>query len=127
LNKLFYHKYSRFIQEGSWVDENYIDDNLYYLDALSVVRTSCKPKITYDINVVDISAAIEYEEDKILLETELGDRTYVEDIEFFGYKDDGVTPYQEMVVVSEKTFNLNDPSQNQTKVKNYSTQFDDLF
>ena len=127
LNKLFYHKYSRFIQEGTWVDENYIDDNLYYLDALSVLRTSCKPKITYDIGIIDISAAIEFEEDKILLETELGDRTYVEDVEFFGYRSDGQTPYQEMVVVSEKTYNLDDPSQNQTKVKNYSTQFDDLF
>jgi hypothetical protein len=32
-----------------------------------------------------------------------------------------------MVVVSEKIYNLEDASQNQTKVKNYSTQFDDLF
>lgn len=127
LNKLFYHKYSRFIQEGSWVDENYIDDNLYYLDALSVMRTSCKPKITYDIGVVDIAAAYEYEEDRAVLESEIGDRTYVEDIEFFGYREDKITPYWELVVVSEKTYNLNDPSQNQTKVKNYSTQFDDLF
>lgn len=127
LNKLFYHKYSRFIQEGSWVDENYIDDNLYYLDALSVMRTSCKPKITYDIGVVDIAAAYEYEEDRVVLESEIGDRTYVEDIEFFGYREDKVTPYWELVVVSEKTYNLSDPSQNQTKVKNYSTQFDDLF
>jgi hypothetical protein len=127
LNRLFYHKYSRFIQEGSWVDENYIDDNLYYLDALSVMRTSCKPKITYDIGVVDIAAAAEYEEDCAVLESELGDRTYVEDTEFFGYQDDGETPYWEMVVVSEKIYNLEDASQNQTKVKNYSTQFDDLF
>ena len=127
LNRLFYHKYARYIQEGSWIDENYIDDNLYYLDALSVIRTSCKPKITYDIGVVDIAAAYEYEEDRIVLESELGDRTYVEDTEFFGYQKDKVTPYWEMVVVSEKIYNLEDASQNQTKVKNYSTQFDDLF
>lgn len=127
LNRLFYHKYARYIQEGSWVDENYIDDNLYYLDALSVIRTSCKPKITYDIGVIDIAAAYEYEEDRAVLESELGDRTYVEDTEFFGYQNDKVTPYWEMVVVSEKIYNLEDASQNQTKVKNYSTQFDDLF
>jgi chromosome segregation ATPase len=85
LNKLFYHKYSRFIQEGSWIDENYMDDNLYYLDGLAVARTSSKPKITYDIGVVDLSAAVEYEEDRQVLENEIGDRTYVEDTEFFGY------------------------------------------
>ena len=32
LNALFYAKYSRYIQEGSWVDENYTDDNLYFYD-----------------------------------------------------------------------------------------------
>ena len=127
LNKLFYHKYSRFIQEGSWIDEKYMDDNLYYLDALSVARTSSKPKITYDIGVVDLSAAVEFEEDKLVLENKIGDRTYVEDVEFFGYIDDEKTPYKEEVVVSEKIYYLEDPSQNQTKVKNYTTQFDDLF
>jgi hypothetical protein len=49
------------------------------------MRTSCKPKVTYDIGVVDIAAATEYEEDRVVLESELGDRTYVEDTEFFGY------------------------------------------
>ena len=128
LHKLFYHKYSRYIQEGSWVDENYIDDNLYYLDALSVSRTSSKPKVTYDIGVVDVSAAYEYEEDKIVLESQLGDRTYIEDTEFFGYrKDDYTKPYWELVIVTEKTYNITDPSQNEVKVKNYTTQFDDLF
>jgi hypothetical protein len=31
------------------------------------------------------------------------------------------------VVVSEKIYYLDDPAQNQVKVKNYTTQFDDLF
>ena len=128
LNKLFYHKYSRFIQEGSWIDESYIDDNLYYLDALSVARISSKPKVTYDIGVVDIAAAYEYEEDRLLLESELGDRTYIEDPEFFGYrKDDFTKPYWELVIVTEKTYNLTDPSQNKIQVRNYTTQFEDLF
>ena len=128
LNKLFYHKYSRYIQEGSWIDENYIDDNLYYLDALSVSRLSAKPKVTYDIGVVDISAAYEYEEDRLLLESELGNRTYIEDTEFFGYrKDDHTKPYWELVVITEKTYNLTDSSQNQVKVRNYTIQFEDIF
>jgi hypothetical protein len=33
LNKNFYKKYSRFIQEGTWHSEDYIEDERYYLDA----------------------------------------------------------------------------------------------
>jgi hypothetical protein len=40
LNLQFYKKYSRFIQEGSWMKEDYVDDNLYYLDADSTLHTS---------------------------------------------------------------------------------------
>ena len=127
LNKLFYHKYSRYIQEGSWIDENYIDDNLYYLDALAVSRTSSVPKITYDIKVVDLYGAIGYEEDREILDFLLGDRTYIEDTDFFGYVKDTNRPYQEQIVVTEKTYVLEDNSQNKIQVKNYSTQFDSLF
>jgi hypothetical protein len=98
-----------------------MDDNLYYLDAIAVANTSSKPKITYDIDVADISAAVEFEEDRQVLENKLGDRTYVEDIEFFGYQNDGITPYWEEVVVSEKIYYLEDPSQNKIKIKNYTT------
>lgn len=129
LNKLFFYKYARYIQEGSWIDEKYIDDNLYYLDGLSVLRTSCKPKITYDIGVIDISAAIGYEEDRAVLQNEIGDRTYIEDTEFFGWvgEPNNSRPYWEEVVISEITYSLDDPSANKIQVKNYSTQFDDLF
>jgi hypothetical protein len=34
LNKQFYVKYARFIQEGTWTSEDYWDDDLYYLDAV---------------------------------------------------------------------------------------------
>jgi hypothetical protein len=33
LNKQFYLKYYRFIQEGTWVKEDYMDDEKYYVDA----------------------------------------------------------------------------------------------
>ena len=39
-NKEFYTKYSRFIQEGSWIKEDYTDPNLYYMDAESTLYTS---------------------------------------------------------------------------------------
>jgi hypothetical protein len=43
LNKAFYTKYARFIQEGTWSSEDYWDDDLYYLDALQVSYTSSRP------------------------------------------------------------------------------------
>jgi hypothetical protein len=55
LHKAFYTKYSRFLQEGSWISEDYIDDNLYFLDAQSTLNTSAKPKITYNIAVLELS------------------------------------------------------------------------
>jgi hypothetical protein len=36
----FENKYSRFIQEGPWSSEDYVDDTLYYLDAESTLHNS---------------------------------------------------------------------------------------
>jgi hypothetical protein len=33
LNKLFFTKYSRFISEGTWISEEYTDDEKYFSDA----------------------------------------------------------------------------------------------
>ena len=52
LNKLFYSRYSRFIQEGTWMSEEYVDDDKYYNDALSVMYTSCVPQVAYRIGVI---------------------------------------------------------------------------
>jgi hypothetical protein len=43
LNQKFFSTYSRFIQEGTWLDEKYVDDELYYIDAQSVMYNSCYP------------------------------------------------------------------------------------
>jgi hypothetical protein len=53
---------------------------------------------------------------------ELGDKSYVEDPEFFGYNADG-TPYQEEIVISEITETLDNPLEKNIKVQNYKTQF----
>ena len=37
IEKDFNFKYSRYIQEGSWTDDNYMDDDVYYFDALDVL------------------------------------------------------------------------------------------
>lgn len=121
----FYKKYSRFIQEGSWIEENYIDDNLYYLDAESTLHTSSQPKVTYNINVLELSRIPGYENYIF----NLGDKTFIEDTEFFGWQlTDGVqTPRHEQIIVNEITIALDSPEQNEIKVQNYKTQFEDLF
>ena len=125
LNLQFYKKYSRFLQEGSWIEENYIDDTLYYFDAQSTLRTSTTPKVSYTINILELSQLEGYENYKF----ELGDKSYIEDTEFFGWflKDGVYTPYQEEIIISERTVALDSPEQNTLKVQNYKTQFEDLF
>lgn len=125
----FFLKYSTFIQEGSWISEDYMDDNLYYLDAKSVAYTSSRPQIQYNISVLRLSALEEFKGK----EFKLGDITYIEDTEFFGYKeistDTGIfkVPYQELVTISEITSYFDTPENDSFKVQNYKTQFEDLF
>ena len=123
LDKSFYRKYSRFIQEGTWKSEDYYDANLYYLDAQGVSYTSASPQISYTINVLELSQLQGYK----AYSFKIGDKTYIEDTDFFGWVPETGRPYQEEIVVSEVTYNLDDPSQNIIKVQNYKTQFEDLF
>jgi hypothetical protein len=125
LNWAFFRKYSRFIQEGSWIKEDYIDDTLYFLDAQSVAYTSSRPQISYNISVARLSSLEEFKS-KVF---HLGDISYVQDREFFGYvvKEGINTPYKEKVLISEVTSNFDDPTQDTFKVQNYKTQFEDLF
>ena len=121
LNKV-YEIYSSYVKEGSWISEDYIDDDLYYMDAERKLEESSKPKVTYTIEVVDISNLPEFSEYTF----NLYDKTYVEDPEIFGYNKNGA-PYQEEITVSELTNYLQSPEKNTITVQNYKTQFDDLF
>lgn len=121
INK-FRSKYNRFIQEGTWIDESYTDDNRYYLDALQVAHTSSKPQISYNITGIDISIFEGYEDYTF----ELGQITTIEDVNFFGYDAQGL-PNQEEVVISEITYHLDSPEQNELVIQNYRTQWEDLF
>ena len=125
LDKAFYSKYSRYIQEGSWNSEDYYDDLAYYLDAVNVCYTSSRPQVSYNINVMRISEIEEFQNRKF----ELGDICYIQDTEFFGYVQsiDSLTPYKEKVLISEVSEALDDPTRNTFKVQNYKTQFEDLF
>jgi hypothetical protein len=103
---MFFEKYSRFIQEGTWISEEYVDDEKYYADALSVMYNSCYPKVSYTINVIAISSLEGYED----FVFKLGDKTYAIDPEFFG------EDAKEEVVITEIIESLDDPNANQIKV-----------
>ena len=117
LNKLFFKKYSRFILEGTWINEEYVDDDKYFADAQSVLYNSCYPQVAYNINVISLKGLPGYE----LIDFELGDKTYVIDEEFFG------NDLQEEVIITEISESLDNPSQNTIKVQNFKNQFQDLF
>lgn len=117
LNKLFFQHYHRFIQEGTWINEEYVDDEKYYIDAQSVMYNSCYPQVTYAINVLELSQLPGYE----LFKFDLGDKTQVIDDEFFGDE------YREEVIITELSEVLDDPSKNTAKVQNFKNQFQDLF
>ena len=126
LEEEFYKKFSRFIQEGSWTSQDYIDENLYYLDAQSVAYTSSRPKISYNISVIRLSALDEYKGKKF----NVGDISFIEDTEFFGYvsgPNAWKTPYREKVLISEVTFWFDSPEKDTFTIQNYKTQFEDLF
>ena len=119
----FFSKYAHFLQEGSWSSDQYYDDDLYYFDALGTSYTSSRPQVSYNISVLRISS-IKGFENKVF---HLGDISYVQDTEFFGYQADGITPYKEKVLISELTSNFDAPQNDAIKVQNYKTQFEDLF
>ena len=125
LVKEFNNKYRRFIQEGTWNSTDYIDSELYYLDALQVSNTSAQPTVSYTIDVVEISQLEGYE----WYSFDAGDKTYVEDTEFFGWSNHNgiLTPAREEVIVSEVEWHLDEPENNTITVQNYKTRFEDLF
>ena len=119
----FYNIYHAYIREGSWISEDYLDDDKYFFAAQDVLNTSAQPKVTYTFNVVDIGALEEFKGYNF----KLGDKTFIEDPEFFGYEEDGITPYKEEIIISGMQINLDSPEKNTITVQNYRTQFQDLF
>ena len=120
----FNSRYESLIKEGVWQDSKYLNDEAYYLDAEKVSNDSKGPKITYTINVTDLSVLQKYK----FTDFNVGDVTYVEDYEFFGDDPDGTAKfYNEKTIVAAITCNLDNPSKNSISLQNYTTKFDDLF
>lgn len=129
LENELYERYHRFVQEGTWISEDYYDNDLYYLEACNVSQVSAFPKTSYTINVIDISRVEGYGN----VNFKVGEKSFIQDTEFFGWTTkevDGTphkTPYQEEVICSEVTRVFDDASQNTIRVQNYKNQFQDLF
>ena len=129
INNAFYRKYYRFIQEATWTDEKYMDDNLYYYDAVKVSAQNAWPKTKYTIGVIDVSGI----ERLAAYKFKVGQKSYVEDTEFFGYEYINVdgqqikTPKKKEVVISERSRNFDDPSKSTITIQTYKNQFEELF
>lgn len=122
-HEAFETKYARFIQEGTWNSEDYWDDTEYYLDAVQVAYKSSRPQLDYDVKVLRLSDFEDFSS-KVF---DLGDICTVQDVKYFGYLSDGITPYKEQVYISEMTSYFDTPDKDSFKVQNYKTNFDDLF
>jgi hypothetical protein len=122
LEQQLYAHFSHFIQEGTWKSDDYSDDEKYYLDAVTTLAASAKPKASYILSVADVSGLDGYEDYTFAL----GDSTYIEDGDFFGYSSTGA-PLRATVVLTEMVRVLDDPSKNTIKIQTYVNLFQDLF
>lgn len=122
LEQQLYAHFSHFIQEGTWKSDDYSDDEKYYLDAVTILAASAKPKASYTLSVADVSGLDGYEDYTFAL----GDSTYIEDGDFFGYSSTGA-PLRATVVLTEMVRVLDDPSKNTIKIQTYVNLFQDLF
>lgn len=118
-----YAKYYPFIQEGSWINEDYFDNDLYYVDSETTLYTSAYPEISYSLSVIDLESLEDFKAYKFIP----GDISFVQDTDFFGWEDDNITPHTLKVWISEKKINLDDPTNTTITVQNYANDFDSLF
>ena len=98
---------------------------MYYYDALSSLFISKSPEVSYNFNLIDIGVLNEnvselYENFEIYDFT-VGDKTFIIDEEIFG-KDK-----KQDIVITEISYDLEDPTNNSITVQNYRTEFADLF
>ena len=131
LNAAFFAKYESYLQEGTWISEDYYDDGRYYLDACDVAATSAEPQLSYSINVLRVqdSAIISGLDDFRAKKFNIGDTVFIQDPEYFGYTyiNAHKTPVRKKVLISQIVSNFDDPSKDTITIQNYKTDFEDLF
>lgn len=123
LSLVFFRKYEPYLKEGTWSDSNYLTDNAYYFGAKEVSAEGAIPKVEYNITVLDLYVIEEYF-DYIF---NIADTTYIEDIGMFGINEKTGLPNRLKILISEITYDLDQPKNNTIKVQNFTTQFEDLF
>lgn len=127
INKIsenFYKKYEPYLKEGTWQDSNYLSDNAYYYGALQTAAQGAIPKVSYNISVIGLDIFDEY---KDIYDFYLGDITWIEDVGMFGINQKTGLPNRIKVLVSEISYNLEEPQKDTIKIQNYTTKFEDLF
>lgn len=118
----FEEKYMRYITEGTWQDDNYTDADKYYFDAERTLATSAMPTASYTIDVLALRALEGYEN----FDFDIGDKTFITDVDFFGLDNNGA-PYKQEVVISEINDVIDSQNSSTITVQNFRTQFEDLF
>ena len=123
--KWFENRYKSFILEGTWSSNEYIDPDTYYLDATRAMSTSCMPRVTYNINVLDLSKACnpldptdeDWGKDFIF---DIGDTTYIKDTELFGNVEQ-----KSMIAIITSYIDSDKPDD--LSLRNFETRFEELF
>lgn len=121
----FEKKYHRFILEGQWSGQDYIEPDTYYLDATRAMATSCMPKVSYSSTVIDLSNLCNpydptdegWGKDFIY---DVGDTTYIKDEELFGN-------LEQKSMISEITVNIDTNKPDDITLTNFETRFEELF
>lgn len=109
-------------REAKFLDEYYklelyrnITSTFYYNDSIEVANRSSKPVVSYSIGVVDLSPLEGYEE----FIPSVGQKILINDKELHFVNEYGF--------LSEITYELDRPENNELVVSNYKTKFEDLF
>jgi hypothetical protein len=84
-----------------------------------VLRGSAFPKITYQVDALDLG----YHPDFEYFHYDLADVIMVEDTENFGWAPATGDPFQEEFVITEVKINFDTPEKNSISTKNYRTSF----
>lgn len=123
--RVFEYKYARYINEGTWSADGYIDSDLYYADATRALSVSCMPRVEYSLSAMDLTKIanpldptdVNWGKSFIY---DVGDSTYVRDYELFG-------DTEQRVMVAERKIYVDLDKSDDIELRNYETRFEDLF
>lgn len=106
----------------SWFTITYEQDvtgKFYYNDALEVMKTSCFPQVSYNINVLDISTVLNPNLNVKDFKPEVGTKVPIYDLEL---NFNGLVGF-----ISSVTYDLLDPTNTNLVITNFKDKFEDLF